>query len=76
MDQPDPYASIVLNAGQATWSGVDTTILQQRHDFLRPDSLVAVIVLSDENDSEIDVRSYSASGYKFMSQVSPPPTTS
>ena len=31
------------NLGNATasWSGVDTTILQQRHDFLRPDSLVA-----------------------------------
>jgi hypothetical protein len=72
--QPDPYASIVLSsAGQATWSGVDTTIIQQRHDFLRPDSLVAVIVLSDENDSEIDVRSYSGTGYKFMSQTYDPP---
>jgi hypothetical protein len=72
--QPDPYASIVLNsAGEATWSGVDTTILQQRHDFLRPDSLVAIVVLSDENDSEIDVRSYSGTGYKFMSQLYNPP---
>jgi hypothetical protein len=71
--QPDPYAEIVSNAGVATWSGVDTTILQQRHDFLRPDSLVAVIVLSDENDSEIDVRSYQGSGYKFMSETYSPP---
>ena len=29
----------------AQWVGVDTTILAQRADFLRPDSLVAVIVL-------------------------------
>lgn len=75
--QPDPYASLQLVGGKATWSGVDTTILQQRHDFLRPDSLVAVIVLTDENDSEIDVRSYQGSGYLFMSNTySPPRATS
>ncbi len=75
--QPDPYLTLVSNNNQASWSGVDTTILQQRHDFLRPDSLVAVIVLSDENDSEIDVRSYQGSGYLFMSNTfSPPRATS
>jgi hypothetical protein len=71
--QPDPYASIVLTNGLAAWSGVDTTILQQRHDFLRPDSLVAIIVLSDENDSEIDVRSIGGQGYQFLSTVLQPP---
>jgi hypothetical protein len=75
--QPDPYATLVNNNGKAEWSGVDTTVLQQRHDFLRPDSIVAVIVLSDENDSEIDVRSYQGSGYLFMSDTySPPRATS
>jgi len=65
--QPDPYDSIAVDAnGQAQWQGVDQTILAQRHDFLRPDSLVAIIVLSDENDSEIDVRSYNGSGWKFL----------
>jgi hypothetical protein len=34
--------------------GVDKTLLQQRHDFLRPDSLVAVIMVTDENDSALD----------------------
>jgi hypothetical protein len=72
--QPDPYAQLGFDAnGRAQWQGVDTTILQQRHDFLRPDSLVAIIVLSDENDSEIDVRSYQGSGYNFMGRVYPPP---
>jgi len=75
--QPDPYALLVSIAGKAAWSGVDTTILQQRHDFLRPDSTVAVVVLSDENDSEIDVRSYQGSGYLFLSNTySPPRATS
>jgi hypothetical protein len=70
--QPDPYLSLQNVNSKATWSGVDTTILQQRHDFLRPDSLVAVIVLSDENDSEIDVRSFQGSGYLFMSNTYTP----
>jgi hypothetical protein len=69
--------TLVNNGGRAQWSGVDTTILQQRHDFLRPDSLVAIVVLTDENDSEIDIRSYQGSGYLFMSNTySPPRATS
>jgi hypothetical protein len=71
--QPDPYDSIQVVNGSAVWEGVDKTILQQRHDFLRPDSLVAVIVLSDENDSEIDVRSVGGKGYLFMDQTWTPP---
>ncbi len=77
--QPDPYASLVLNpatnGGQAraAWSGVDTTILKQRHDFLRPDSLVVVVVLSDENDSEIDVRALNGTAYLFMHAAWAPP---
>jgi hypothetical protein len=71
--QPDPYASISTAGGKAAWVGVDTTILQQRHDFLRPDSLVAIIVLTDENDSEIDVRSVGGGGYLFMDTDFNPP---
>jgi hypothetical protein len=82
--QPDPYASLGLNtanlvSGQPTaqWVGVDAAIIQERHDFLRPDSLVAVVVLSDENDSEIDVRSLGGLGYFFMrTQFAPPRATS
>lgn len=41
----------------ANVTGTDTTLLQQRADFLRPDSLVAIITLSDENDcSMVDGR--------------------
>jgi hypothetical protein len=65
--QPDPYASLALNGQKATWVGVDSTIIQERHDFLRPDSVVAIIDLTDENDSEIDVRSIGGQGYLFMS---------
>jgi hypothetical protein len=72
--QPDPYASLAVDASKhAQWVGVDTTILAQRADFLRPDSLVAVLVLSDENDSEVDVRSFGQTAWNFMSAEFPPP---
>jgi hypothetical protein len=65
--QPDPYDSLSLDSKtRAQWDGVDATILQQRHDFLRPDSLVAIIDLTDENDSEIDVRALGGQGYLWM----------
>jgi hypothetical protein len=75
--QPDPYASLTKvpsNVGSvARWSGVDTTILAQRADFLRPDSLVAILVLTDENDSEVDVRSFGGTAWNFMVSNWPPP---
>jgi hypothetical protein len=72
--QPDPYATLGLDANQhAQWVGVDTTILQERKDFLRPDSAVVIVDLTDENDSEIDVRSIGGQGYYFMSTGFKPP---
>ncbi len=71
--QPDPYDHLDNPGGRATWVDVDATILAQRHDFLRPDSLVAIIVLSDENDSEIDVRALGQQGWNWMSSGFRPP---
>jgi hypothetical protein len=73
--QPDPYRSLGLDkTGKfAQWVGVDTTILQQRADFLRPDSLVAILVLTDENDSEVDVRAFGGTAWNFMSTKFNPP---
>jgi hypothetical protein len=49
---PAPYKTIALDATMtnAIPSGVDDVVLKQRADFLRPDSLVAVIAITDEND--------------------------
>jgi hypothetical protein len=79
--QPDPYDSITVDSSKnppaAGWSGVDATIIKQRHDFLRPDSLVAIIALTDENDSEVDARAISGTGFNFMlSGFQPPRGTS
>lgn len=56
--EPNPPAAITRDASAALDSpalveGTDTTILKQRADFLRPDSLVAIVVLSDENDCSV-----------------------
>jgi hypothetical protein len=53
--QPDPYDSLTIDAnGRAQMNGVDQTILSERKAFLRPDSLLAVIVVTDEEDSWSD----------------------
>jgi hypothetical protein len=51
---PSPYQTIGLDQnGVIAKSGVDSTLLQQRQAFLRPDSLLVVLSLSDENDCSI-----------------------
>jgi hypothetical protein len=55
--QPDPYDSIVLSNGsppKASLQGVDATLLKMRHDFLRPDSIVVIVQITDEEDSWSD----------------------
>lgn len=50
---PEPYKDITLQAGKATPSGTDELVLTQRADFLRPSSLLAIIMLTDENDCSV-----------------------
>jgi hypothetical protein len=52
---PDPYQSISVDpsTGRANPQGIDQMLLQQRADFLRPSSLLAIIGLTDENDCSI-----------------------
>ncbi|MBI4704894.1 MAG: hypothetical protein HY744_27635 [Deltaproteobacteria bacterium] len=56
---PEPYQSIAVGADQKSQpKGVDQDVLSERRDFLRPDSLVAIVMLTDENDC-----SFRADGY-------------
>ena len=55
--QPDPYDSIAMtsdNPPKASLQGVDATLLKMRQDFLRPDSLVMIVQITDEEDSWSD----------------------
>ncbi|WP_437827432.1 hypothetical protein [Sorangium sp. So ce1153] len=50
---PAPYDTIERVGNEAVRKGLDTRLLEQRQAFLRPDSLLAIIMLSDENDCSI-----------------------
>jgi hypothetical protein len=50
---PEPYDTISVIDGKATPQGIDKVLLAQREEFLRPDSLLGIIMLSDENDCSI-----------------------
>jgi hypothetical protein len=71
--QPDPYADIIAGPTNATraLAGVDATIVKQRHDFLRPDSVVAVVVVANKPDEVIDPLAMGGQGWAFMSTAFP-----
>lgn len=58
---PEPYQTISVVNGVATPMGIDTFLLQQRASFLRPDSMLIIVQLTDENDCSIN-----ESGQYFM----------
>jgi hypothetical protein len=70
--QPDPFdnISVVTTAGspRAQFNGVDAVILKQRAAFLRDDSLVAVVVLTDENEEVADPIAISGQAWAFEMQ--------
>lgn len=72
LTQPDPWTDIVRDGeGRARYApGVDVELLRQRAAFLRPDSLVAVILLTDEDDSSPDPLSFNGTGWRFMARPS------
>jgi hypothetical protein len=69
--QNDPFDQIVINSNRASYTGLDTTILQQRAQFLRPDSLLAVIVMTDENEEVADALSIGGQGWLYESAPFP-----
>jgi hypothetical protein len=53
--QPDPPMQVVHDAAQneSVTQGVDDVLLAQRAAFLRPDSVLVVVMLTDDNDCSI-----------------------
>jgi hypothetical protein len=50
---PEPPATVVKVGNATVRQGIDSALLAQRAAFLRPDSLVAIVMLTDENDCSI-----------------------
>ena len=50
---PEPPATVSKVGNATVRQGLDAALLTQRAAFLRPDSLVAIVMLTDENDCSI-----------------------
>jgi hypothetical protein len=57
---PEPPRKLAVQDGATVVQEIDSELLAQREAFLRPDSLVAIVMLTDENDCSIRDE---ASGY-------------
>jgi hypothetical protein len=68
---PNPGGGIQINNNRAQEVGLDTTILAQRAKFLRPDSLLAVIVVTDENEEVANPLSVGGEGWLYESAPFP-----
>lgn len=57
---PEPPAAVVVPAGstQAEVQGISAEVLAQREAFLRSDSVLGIVMLSDENDCSIQDTGY------------------
>jgi hypothetical protein len=70
--QPDPWQDVTVDQfNQGAFSGVDAELLAQRKAFLRPDSLVVVVMLTDEDDSSPDPLSVGGQGWAFSANQFP-----
>lgn len=70
--QPDPWKSVDRDERKAVYAGVDSELLAQRAAFLRPDSLVLVVLVTDEDDASLDPRALGGQGHVF-GETSPLP---
>jgi len=69
--QPDPYDQVVVSSARAQLMGTDATLLRQRHDFLRPDSAVVIVDVTNRNDRAVDPRTIGAQGWAFENSSFP-----
>src|SRR5579872_1224354 len=69
--QPDPFNTITKTGDTAQLSGIDATVLQQRADFLRPDSVVVVVVVTQKSESLADPTALGGQGWTFANSVFP-----
>ncbi len=50
---PEPPTSVTNNGAESVRDGINSTLLAQREAFLRPDSALAIVMLTDENDCSV-----------------------
>lgn len=69
---PDPWLSVDTALGEkASYVDTDDTVLTQRAEFLRPDSLLVIVMLTDAEDASLDPLSFGGFGWGFSSSKFP-----
>ena len=74
---PEPTSTITadMQTGYSVRGAVNQTVLTQRSMFLRPDSLLAIVMLTDENDCSINDENY-AQGWLVGRRIPMPRSSS
>ena len=67
--QPDPYLDVVRRGDRNVFEGHDDELLRQRREFLRPDSLVVVVQITDENDSYVDPQAMDGQAWRMLQET-------
>ncbi len=69
------YGNVVVDGGVGSFDGRPSTrdidVLRQRAAFLRPDSLLVVLMLTDEDDSSVDPFAIDGQGWAFTNKTFP-----
>lgn len=75
--QPDPWEKVTVPDGRKATlgAGIDMTLIAQRSAFLRPDSALVVLMITDEDDASIDPRSINGQGWAFATNNFPGSTS-
>jgi len=73
--QPDPPQKLVIDGVTPRFDGVDETLLAQRKAFLRPDSALSIVMITDEDDSTVDPMALGKRGWAYGALTFPGSTT-
>lgn len=73
LSQPDPWTRVTIDGASHATLGddVDWRLLAQRADFLRPDSLVVVVLVTAKEDASLDPRSADGLGWAYAARRFP-----
>lgn len=70
---PDPWQTVARDEsnGKVRYNGLDVELLAQRKRFLRPDSFLAIVMLTQSDDSTPDPLAISGLGWAFANTTYP-----
>jgi hypothetical protein len=70
--EPKPAMNVrISDSRTAELEGLDTDVLAQRKLFLRPDSALVIVMVSDEDDGSLNPMSLNGQGWAFASSEFP-----